>query len=148
MSIKKKAAVFTLKTRTRSYDLEASVRQVGEDFVISIWGGDAPHVGAVAIAQPRPSLKDPQTISSTASVFCVLGHKEDEMAKAISEILSATLNTRVVVTAGIHWDRLSPEGILRVIRNSEVLTELILKRIARLKSKSRVKSIKRQGMKG
>ena len=53
-----------------------------------------------------------------------------EMAKAVSEILAAALNARVVVTAGIHWDDLSPEAISRVIQNSEKLVEMILEKIA------------------
>ena len=32
----------------------------------------------------------------------------------------------VVVTAGIHWDNLDPEGIRRIIQNSEILVEMIL----------------------
>lgn len=119
-----------IKTSEGAYDLEASVRRVGRDVLVAIWGGERPHIGAVAVAQPRPSLKDPQITSATASVFCLLGHKEDEMAKAASEVLAASLNTTVVVTAGIHWDDLGPEGIQTVVRNSEILMDLILDRLA------------------
>ena len=97
---------------------------------MAIWGGEKPHIGAVAMAQPRPSLKNPEITSATASVFSYVGHKEDELAKAASEILAATLKTRVVVTAGIHWDNIKTEGIQRIIRNSEILVDLILDRIA------------------
>jgi len=63
-------------------------------------------------------------------VICLLGHKEDELAKAASEVLASALNTTVVVTAGIHWDDLSPSGIEKVMENSGTLVELILKRLA------------------
>ena len=63
------------------------------------------------------------------SVFAYVGHKEDELAKAAAEILAATLKTNVVVAAGIHWDNLPPEAIQRVIKNSEVLVEMILEKI-------------------
>lgn len=119
-----------LKTNEGAYDLEAGVRLIGQDLLIAIWGGEKPHIGAVAVAQPRPSLKDPRLTSATASVICLVGHKEDELAKAAAEILAATLNTRVVVTAGIHWDSLPPEGIQRVIKNSEILVDLILAKVA------------------
>jgi hypothetical protein len=82
----------------------------------------------VAVAQPRPSLKDPAVTSSSASVFCFIGHKEDDLAKAAAEILSATLNTAVVVAAGIHWDNLDEKAILRIIKNSEILVDMILQR--------------------
>ena len=58
-----------------AYDLEASVQKIGENLLVAIWGGELPHIGAVAIAQPRPSLKDPDRISSTASVFCLAYEK-------------------------------------------------------------------------
>jgi hypothetical protein len=121
---------FAVHTEEDAYNLSASVRLIGEDVLVAIWGGEKPHIGAVAVAQPRPSLKDPDLTSSSASVICLVGHKEDELAKAAAEILAATLNTQVVVTAGIHWDNLAPEGIQHVVRNSEILLEMILARLA------------------
>ena len=120
---------FNVKTNEGTYDLEASVRLIGQDLLVAIWGGEKPHIGAVAAAQPRPSLKDPEITSATASVICLPGHKEDELAKAVSEILAAALNTSVVVTAGIHWDNISKEGIQKVIENSKILVDLILEKI-------------------
>ena len=119
---------FTIETDTGAYDLTASVRMIGPDLLIAIWGGEKPHIGAVAVAQPRPSLKDPDVTSATASVICFVGHKEDELAKAAAEILSATLNTAVVVTAGIHWDNLDEEAIARIIKNSEIMVDMILQK--------------------
>ena len=121
---------FNIDTHEGEYDLSASVRLIGPDLLVAIWGGEKPHIGAVAMSQPRPSLKDPEVTSSTASVFAYVGHKEDELAKAVAEILAATLKTNVVVTAGIHWDNLPPEGIQHVIKNSNLLVEMILEKIA------------------
>ena len=119
---------FTIKTDTAKYDLTASVRLIGQDLLVAIWGGEKPHIGAVAVAQPRPSLKDPEVTSASASVICFVGHKEDELAKAAAEILAAALNTPAVVTAGIHWDNLDPKGIRHIIQNSEILVEMILEK--------------------
>ncbi len=121
---------FTIQTHEGEYDIAASVRLIGRDVLVTIWGGEKPHIGAIAMAQPRPSLKDAGVTSATASVFTYVGHKEDELAKATAEILAATLNTNVVVTAGIHWDNLSSDGIQKIIRNSEILVDMILKKIA------------------
>ena len=121
---------FVVKTDEGAYDLEAAVRLIGKDVLVAIWGGEKPHIGAVSVAQPRPSLKDPKTTSATASVICFVGHKEDELAKAASEILAAALNTQVVVTAGIHWDNIAEEGIQKVIGNSEILVDMILNKLA------------------
>ncbi|MBW1900743.1 MAG: hypothetical protein JRJ20_03820 [Deltaproteobacteria bacterium] len=121
---------FTVKTDEGSYDLEAYARFIGNSLLVAIWGGEKPHIGAVSVAQPRPSLKDPGITSATSSVICLLGHKEDDLAKAGSEILASALNTEVVVTVGIHWDNLDGEGIKKVIRNAEVLLDVILDRIS------------------
>lgn len=122
------ATEFTIETDTGAYDLTAGVRLIGKDVLVAIWGGEKPHIGAVAIAQPRPSLKDPEVTSSTASVICLIGHKEDELAKAAAEIIAAALETQVVVTAGIHWDDLAADAIQRIIRNSEKLIDMILQK--------------------
>ena len=124
---------FTVQTEEDAYNLSASVRLIGADVLVAIWGGEKPHIGAVAVAQPRPSLKDPKLTSSSASVICLVGHKEDELVKATAEILAATLKTQVVVTAGIHWDNLAPEAIQQIIRHSEILVEMILARLIKEK---------------
>ena len=120
---------FHVETNQGEYDIEAHVRSVGEDFLVAISGGEKPHIGAVAVAQPRPSLKDPKMTSATASVICYVGHKEDDLVKHAAEKLSGAFNTRVVVTAGIHWDNLSEEGIQKVIRHSRMLLDLVIDRI-------------------
>jgi hypothetical protein len=118
---------FLVATSDREYGLEASVRCVGDDLLVAVWGGDKPHIGAVAVAQPRPSLNSPHgRIGATASVICLLGHKEDDFAKAAAERLAAALNRPVVVSAGMHWDGISREGIDRVMENAGELVDLIL----------------------
>jgi gallate decarboxylase subunit D len=116
---------FQVATEEECYNLGAFVRQVGSDWLVCITGGDQPHIGAVAAAQSRPSLKRENAISATASVFCFLGHKDDTIAKNVSEELAASLNAKVVVTAGIHWDDISPDGILKILENSRILTQKI-----------------------
>jgi hypothetical protein len=60
--------------------LTMSAISMGEDLCVALYGGDRPHIGAVAISQPRPSLADPAVASATTSVVAVLGHKEDMLA--------------------------------------------------------------------
>ena len=129
------AMEFNIRTNNRTYDLEAHVRFVGNDLLIAIWGGETPHIGAVAVAQPRPSLKNSRVTSSTASVFCFLGHKEDEIAKSTAELMAASLNCNVVVTAGMHWDDISQASIVMVNQNSTHLMEMILAKIKQLRER-------------
>ena len=120
---------FDINTNEGKYDLSASVRLVGEDILIAIWGGKKPHIGAVAAAQPRPSLENSNVISASASVICFLGHKDDSLAKKTAETLAAAFNTNVVVTVGIHWDGLSQADISVINKNGEILVNLILRKI-------------------
>ena len=106
--------------------------RIGGDYLVAIWGGEKPHIGAIAAAQPRPSLKKPESTSATASVICFPAHKEHEIVRLVSEKLAAALNANVVVTAGIHWDNISKDSIEKVVRNTEILTGLILTAASRL----------------
>lgn len=107
------------------FRLDALLQRIGEDYLLSLWGGAA-HIGAVAMAQPRPGLSDPSRLSATASVFCYVGHKEDEVVKEAAERLSSALGARVVVAAGMHWDHLSPADILLVRKIARQLIEDIV----------------------
>ena len=125
---------FTVKTDREAYNLEACVRKIGGDLLVAIWGGERPHIGAVAIAQPRPSRKDHTLRSATASVFCYPGHKDDIVAKEAAEKISSALNTNVTVTAGIHWEGIDEAGIEGVIANSRHLVEMIIEEITKRES--------------
>jgi len=117
---------FSIKTNAGEYDLACHVNIIGRDILVAIFGGEKPHIGAVAAANPRPSLRNPATTSATASVICFIGHKEDDIAKYASEKIAAALNTQVVVTAGIHWDHISEDGIKKVTQNSHDLVRLVI----------------------
>jgi hypothetical protein len=129
---------FRVTTEEECYNLDAFVMQVGSDWLVCITGGEQPHIGAVATAQSRPSLRNDNELSATASVFCFVGHKEDTMAKEVSEKLAAALNTKVVVTAGVHWNEMSTAAIRQVSKNSRILTEKIEEGICRCRKNHRL----------
>ncbi|GAB4350525.1 MAG: hypothetical protein Kow006_13410 [Gammaproteobacteria bacterium] len=115
-----------VRTEAEELVVEAEAVRIGSDLLVYLWGGDRPHIGAVAAAQPRPSLADGSRTSATASVLTYLGHKEDEVVKYVSERLASELDTNVVATAGIHWDELPGSAIRTIIeRCREVCEKLI-----------------------
>ena len=124
-----------IKTTEEAYNLEGLVKEIGQDLLVAIWGGERPHIGAVAVAQPRPSLRDQSAVSATASVFCYVGHKDDVIAKESAEKLSAALNRNVTVTVGIHWDDLQEVGIKTVVENSQQLVNTIIAEISGTEAK-------------
>lgn len=122
-----------VRTQEANLLVEARAVQIGADILVYIWGGDRPHIGAVAAAQPRPSLANENRRSATCSVLTYLGHKEDEVVKLVSEHLSAALDTHVVVTAGIHRDGLDQDEIKAIGAGIE---EIIRQLTAKLKNRS------------
>ena len=101
---------------------------IGEDLCVIISGGDSPHIGCVTLSVPRPSLADSNIISATTSVLNLIGHKDDEVAKHVSHMLSSELNKNVVVTCGIHLDNITKEEINITIELLKELTEKLIKK--------------------
>jgi hypothetical protein len=120
---------FTVEISKGRFKIQGLVQEVGQDLLVSIWGGTRPHIGAVGIATPRPSLRDPKKWSATSSNLTFLGHKEDTIVKKISEKLSAQLRRNVVVTAGIHWDKITSKEIKGVQNLTQKLSDQILKKL-------------------
>ena len=105
-----------------------------EGFIVLILGGEKPHVGAVAVAIPRPSLKNSSKISSTSSVFTITGHKDDYIARPAAEKLARRLGEVVVAVAGVHVDNASKEDIKILMRNSIEAVKRLEEKLGKLKS--------------
>ena len=108
------------------YTLSAALLFCGKDLALVIGGGSRPHIGACALAVPRLSLdKKTNGISSSASVICVSGHKEDQLAREAALDLAAKYNCVVSVSVGIHLDDADKEDILQLTDNFRVLLSAI-----------------------
>lgn len=88
--------------------------EIGSDLLVAVEGGQKPHVGAIAVAIPRPSLSDAQKVSSSVSIFTLTAHKEDELARAMAGKIASSLNRVTVLTAGIHVEQIS-EDMIKII---------------------------------
>ncbi len=76
---------------------------MGPDWCLILTGGDAPHLGAVAVAQARPSLTG-EGVSSSVSIITLPGHKEDLLARDVAGRVAQMTNSSVTVCCGIHLD--------------------------------------------
>lgn len=117
--------------------MHAHVSILGNDILVVLSGGVA-HIGAIAMAQPRPSIADPRKAGATSSVYTYVGHKEDIIAKAMSEKLAKVFNRKVVVVAGIHWDNLKDEEIEVIVKMCHEITEDVMNKFLSI-SDTRVK---------
>ncbi len=98
----------------------------GQDVTVAVGGGTKPHVGACALAVPRPSLQDPSRRSATESVLSVMAHKDDEVAKMVAHTLASRLDCVVCVSAGLHVDNAEKQDIKTLLCNVQsALDELL-----------------------
>lgn len=84
---------------------------MGVDLSVMLFGGDRPHIGAVAVSQSRPSLQYADKTSSSTSVITLLGHKEDQLACEVASRLAVKTEATVSVACGIHLDDITPDEI-------------------------------------
>jgi len=110
--------------------VEAAVVFCGPDISVCFGGGEAHHIGAVALGIPRPSLADSSTPSASASVLCVTGHKEDQLARVAALELATLLGCRVNVTAGLHVDGATAEDIRLLDENYGAVLSEVKRRIS------------------
>lgn len=99
---------------------------MGDDLAIALAGGERPHIGAVAVAQPHPGLDDPARTSATASTIALVGHREDMLARGLANRIAAATGKVVALACGIHYDNLSAEEIDAVTSLAERLVDRLL----------------------
>jgi hypothetical protein len=124
---------FSIRISKGHFRINGFVQKIGQDILISIWGGTRPHIGAIGMAIPRPSLKNSKRWSATSSNFTFIGHKEDIIVKKMSEKLATRLRRNVVVTAGVHWDGITSREIKTIQNLTQKLLDQILKRMEKTK---------------
>lgn len=103
----------TISTLRGAIRVEACLQ--GSDLLVRSFGGDRPHIGAVAIAIPHPSHADPHKISSTVSVYTVTGHKDDQIAIPLAKEIAGLCNRIVVALVGIHFENLTAAELADIV---------------------------------
>ena len=109
--------LFVCQAGADPYQIQIRALLIGDDLVVVVGGGTHPHVGAVAVSISRPSLADSRLTSASTSVYALVGYKEDDLAKTMSQEIASTLQKKTVMTVGIHVDGISPEGI-KIVKNN------------------------------
>ncbi len=91
--------------------VEGTLTLCGRDVCLNVGGGSLPHIGAAAVGEPRLSLRGDGSRSASCSVLCMLGHKDDLLAREAALKIAAEVGVRAVVTVGLHVDAASPADI-------------------------------------
>lgn len=88
------------------------VFEQGGDRIVSVFGGDAPHIGAVALAA------DGVVVSRERE-----GHREGDLAAEIAERASRRLGCCVCAVCGIHYDGITKREIATAVEIARFLTD-------------------------
>ena len=113
-------------TTAAGFPLRLCCVRMGDDLCLTLSGGEQEHIGAVAVAQPRPSLADPARTSATASVITLLGHKEDILVRELALKVAKTLNVATCVVCGINIRHPIPAMLEEMVAASHGLVNAFL----------------------
>lgn len=116
----------TLSAGTGPLAVHATVQSMGADVLVAVWGGTRPHIGAVAISAPHPQAAPGQQRCTTLLQYTFPGHRDDAIARRVSERAAAVLQRTVIVSAGFHVPDITQAGIDTVLANTESLAEQII----------------------
>lgn len=92
-------------------ELTVRVSRLGADYLLTLQGGDKPHIGCTVLSIPRPSLTGDGSTSVTSSVLNVTGHKDEELCRFLAEHIARKYGAVTVCTGGFHVDGISREQI-------------------------------------
>jgi hypothetical protein len=110
-----------------NFTISAKIVKTGDDIVIIIGGGKS-HIGAVGVSFPTVSIINGDT-TITTSVITLPSHKDDIVAKMVSETVAKKLNKKVIVIAGIHFDNLSKNDIDTILKACNELSFKIIEKL-------------------
>ena len=97
-------------------------RLVGNDVLVTIYGGDEHHIGGVSIAfLTKSHYRDADTVSVNTLTFP--GHKDYIVANSAAERLAKALRKSIVVTVGIHMDNASKEEIEETVEAVKTMVD-------------------------
>ncbi|MGE4422546.1 MAG: hypothetical protein AB7D39_09630 [Pseudodesulfovibrio sp.] len=105
------------------------VTPMGGDLSIALSGGDAPHIGAVALAVPHPGLRHRERTDASVSLLALTGHKEDGLARRIARTFATAMGCTVCAACGVHLDNAEASEISDILDLAEAMARDALDRI-------------------
>lgn len=94
--------------------------RMGHDLLVALDGGDRPHIGAVAVSQPRPEAAAGHPATS---LIALLGHREEQLAQQTAARIARRCGIVATVACGIHHQAISRAEIETVLALAGELTE-------------------------
>jgi len=82
--------------------IDVDVKDTGDGYSVTLYGGTRPHIGSVALAVSHPSKADKARQSATVSIVQAPGHRDGLIAGPIAEGLARRTGKNVSVAVGVH----------------------------------------------
>ena len=111
-----------LNTGSSRLNVSLCWERIGDDWSITLSGGERPHIGAAAAAWWQGERVE-------WSVVTVPGHRETELAFSCAVRCCAVLQKTVLVSCGIHIDAAEKAEVEQLVEMAAGLTERFLEKI-------------------
>ena len=118
-SLTKESKPLRLTKEVLGFELVVTAAQMGEDWLVTVTGGDTPHIGTTSFAW----MDEGELVLK--SLVCPT-HKDHIVGEHYARTLAPLVKSRVLVVAGIHYDGITTEHIAHVVEASScLLNELV-----------------------
>ena len=101
------------------------IEETQQGLIGYLYGGDLPHVGAVVLANPRPSLSGEGQSCDVWSLH-LPGHLDHFVAEPVAKKLCTTFQIPVSLTSGIHLDNATQQEIEAITLSCDELASQAL----------------------
>ncbi|MFD0896995.1 prenylated flavin chaperone LpdD [Loigolactobacillus binensis] len=112
--------MMTFKVTQAGYTITADVQQIGPDLLITITGGDHPHIGTVTTFGVATELATVRFPSHDGRL-----HKDDVLATTLMQQIRSQVAGSCTITAGVHIDQISQQQINAAAPMARVLGQQI-----------------------
>jgi len=97
-----------------------------EGLVAQIYGGEKPHVGAMALSMPGHASNNSGKKGCSTTAVPLPGHRESEVVGPVAERLAEKFRTPVVVVAGVHIENANAREIEELVNNCRKVAEMLI----------------------
>lgn len=117
--------VMILERKAGRHSIFLEAKDVGNDLLITIYGGDEHHLGGVSVAyEAKSHYRDTSTVSVSTLTFP--GHKDYLVSNSAAEQICKALKRSTVVATGIHYNNATKGEIDAIIKAVDWLTKELI----------------------
>ena len=111
----------TFNVHAENYSMQVAVTVIGRDLLLTITGGDTPHIGTVTTLSATEKITTVQFGSHDGRL-----HKDNVLAEIVAEKIRSALPGKCVITSGVHVNGITKAQILAASVMAKKLGEQVL----------------------